>query len=204
MSQELTFREIRYVEKRGKILKQAAKIFAKKGYEKTSLEEIATQLKLSKASLYHYIKSKDEVLFLIQVEAIDQVLFSIKQIQETDKTPAGKLEDVIRAYVMIVTQNHIIGALRQQELILPLKWRSKIIELRDKCDQEFQKIIFQGLENGHFQARDGKMAYMAAIGALNGILRWYSPKGKLSVSEISDAMADFILKGFGVIRKISN
>ncbi len=201
LSQELSFREIRYVEKRKKILKQAAKIFAKKGYEKASLEEIATRLKLSKASLYHYIESKDEVLYLIQMEAIEQVLISIRQIQKTDKTPPDKLEDIIRIYVAIVTQNQVIGALSQQELILPKKWRNKIIALRDKCDQGIQDVISQGLKNGHFKVVDGKMAYMAAIGALNGILKWYNPKGKLSVSEISDAMVDFILKGFGANRK---
>ena len=196
MSQQLTFREIRYDEKRKKILKYAAKIFAKKGYEKTSLEEIATRLKLSKASLYYYIKSKDELLFLIQMEAIEQVLIAIKQIQKKGKTPPEKLEEIIKSYVGVITQNHVIGALRQQELILPIKWRNKIIAVRDKCDQEIQKVILEGLENGDFHTVDGKMAYMAAIGAMNGILRWYKPKGRLSVSEITDTMVDFILKGF--------
>ncbi len=200
MSQQLTFRDIRYSEKRRKILNQAAKIFARKGYEKASLEEIATRLKLTKASLYHYVKSKGEVLFLIQKEAIEQILISIEQVQETEKTPAGKLEGIIRAYVTIITQKQVIGALRQQELILPKKWRNKIIALRDQCDREIQKVVFQGLESGHFIAVDGKMAYMAAIGALNGMLKWYTPKGKLSVSEISDDMTDFILRGFGVNR----
>ena len=53
-------------EKRRKILENAARIFAKKGYERASLEEIAGKLKLTKASLYHYIKSKEEMLFLLK------------------------------------------------------------------------------------------------------------------------------------------
>ncbi|MCK5276937.1 MAG: TetR/AcrR family transcriptional regulator, partial [Cyclobacteriaceae bacterium] len=47
---------------------------------------------------------------------------------------------------------------------------------------------------------DWKMSKMAALGALNWIVRWYSPKGKLSVDEIGEAMADFVLHGFGVKR----
>ena len=58
MKAQKSFREIRYDEKRRKILENAAKIFAKKGYERASLEEIAGKLKLTKASLYHYIKMK--------------------------------------------------------------------------------------------------------------------------------------------------
>ena len=76
MKTQKSFREIRYDEKRRKILENAARIFAKKGYERASLEEIAGKLKLTKASLYHYIKSKEEMLFLIQMQAIEQGLQS--------------------------------------------------------------------------------------------------------------------------------
>jgi hypothetical protein len=47
---------------------------------------------------------------------------------------------------------------------------------------------------------DWKMSKMAVLGALNWIVRWYSPKGKLSVDEIGEAMADFVLQGFGIQR----
>ncbi len=198
MEKPLTFREIRYKEKRRKILEHAARIFAKKGYEKASLEEIAARLKLSKASLYHYIKSKDEVLYLIQMEALEEILAAFeKDLKPSDK-PAVKLEKLVTAYINTITQKHIIGALRQQELILPKKWRTKIICLRDKLDSKIQTIIQEGLESGQFRALDWKMSYMAAIGALNGVLRWYSPQGRLSAKEISRSMADFILHGFGV------
>ena len=91
-----------------------------------------------------------------------------------------------------------MGALRQQELILPKKWRNEIVAQRDHYDGTFLKIIEEGIEKGIFQALDWKTSKMAALGALNWIVRWYSPKGKLSVDEIGEAMADFILQGFGV------
>ncbi len=72
MSDQLSFREIRYKEKRDKILKNAARLVAKKGYENVSLVEIAAKLKLNKATLYYYFKSKDEIFFVIQMQAIEQ------------------------------------------------------------------------------------------------------------------------------------
>jgi len=87
MKQQMSFREIRYNEKREKILKNAAKIFAKKGYERASLEEIANQLKLTKASLYHYIKSKEEMLFLIQLQAIQQLREGLEKVLQSDMDP---------------------------------------------------------------------------------------------------------------------
>ncbi len=198
MQKTISFREIRYKEKRKKILHNAAKLFAKKGYEKASLEEIAARLKLTKASLYHYVKSKDEVLYLIQLDAIEEILTAVKQVNLSDRSPSQKLRDIVKKYIEIGTQKHIIGALRQQELILPKKWRNLIIAERDKFDNECRRIILEGIDSGEFKSRNWKMSYMATIGALNWILKWYSPQGDLSVEEISDAMIDFILRGYGV------
>ncbi|MBU2513503.1 TetR/AcrR family transcriptional regulator [bacterium] len=198
MQKKSSFREIRYGEKRKKILQSAAKLFARKGYEKASLEEIAACLKLTKASLYHYVKSKEEVLFLIQLDALEEILAAVKQVMQSGLSPSQKLKDIISKYVELVTQKHIIGALRQQELILPKKWRNLIIAERDKFDNECRKIIQEGIESGEFKSKNWKMSYMATIGALNWILKWYSPQGDLSVEEITLAMTDFILMGFGV------
>ena len=100
-------------------------------------------------------------------------------------------------YIKTATQKNIIGALRQQELILPEKWRSKIIAKRDKFDEACRKIIEQGIASGEFKAVNWKMSYMASMGAMNWIVKWYSPQGELSVDEICEAMVDFILRGFG-------
>lgn len=198
MQKTTSFREIRYKEKRKKILGNAARLFAKKGYEKASLDEIAASLKLTKASLYHYVKSKEEVLYLIQLEALEEILTAVEQVICSDLPPSQKLRDVVEKYIEVVTQKHVIGALGQQELILPKKWRSLIIAKRDKFDTKCRKIIKEGLNSGEFRSKNWKMSYMATIGALNWILKWYSPQGDLTVKEISEAMTDFILRGFGV------
>jgi len=196
LKQKMSFREIRYNEKREKILKNAAKIFAKKGYERASLEEIANQLKLTKASLYHYIKSKEEMLFLIQLQAIQQLRKGLEKVLQSDMDPVEKLTVAIQNHVKTVTQKHVIGALRQQELILPRKWRNEIISERDNYEEMIQKIIQEGIQKGIFNSLQWKISKMAALGALNWIVRWYSPRGALSDDEIADAMVDFILKGF--------
>ena len=200
MKTQKSFREIRYDEKRRKILENAAKIFAKKSYERASLEEIAGKLMLTKASLYHYIKSKEEMLFLIQVQAIEQLQEALEIVLQSGKDPQEKLAEAVKCHVRTVTQKHVGGALRQQELILPKKWRDEIVAQRDRYDRTFLKIIREGIEKGVFRAMNWKMSKMATLGALNWIVRWHSPKGELSADEIGEAMADFILQGFGVKR----
>lgn len=193
-----TFREIRYKEKRRKILDNAARIFARKGYEKSSLKEIADKLQLSKASLYHYVKSKEEMLYLIQLDAIEEAIENLERVCNSDMNPEQKLHQAVISHVKVVTKRHVVGALRQQELILPKKWRDKIVSERDLLEKQFHIIIQEGVERGLFIAKDVRISELSILGILNGIIRWYSPQGRLSVAEIGEAVADFIMRGFGV------
>jgi len=199
LEKALSFREARYREKRQKILSNAARIFARKGYEKASLEEIAARLKLSKASLYHYIKSKEELLFLIQLDAIEEARENLERVASSHLKPAEKLRSAVVSHVNVITKQRVIGALRQQELILPKKWRTKIVMARNELERIFTTIIQEGLDSGVFTVHDEKISLLATLGALNGIIAWYSPRGRLSVEEIGEAVADFILNGFGVM-----
>ena len=65
-------------------------------------------------------------------------------------------------------------------------------------ERSFQKIVQEGIKAGALQSEDWKMSSLAALGTLNWIVRWYSPKGRLTVEEIEKEMSDFILRGFGV------
>jgi len=196
LGKTVSFRQVRYEEKRRKILESAAQLFAKKGYEKASLEEIAAKLKLTKASLYHYIKSKEEMLFEVQMQALDQANAALEQVLRSDLSPVEKLGRAVESHVRIVTREHVIGALRQQELILPRKWRDQVVAERDKFEKSFQKIILEGIESGVFRAINWKVSVRAALGAINWIITWYSTRGALGSDEIGQAMADFIVKGF--------
>jgi AcrR family transcriptional regulator len=190
-----SFREIRYREKRQKILENAAKLFARKGYEKVSLEEIAARLKLNKASLYYYFKSKDEMFFQIQMQAIKQANAVLDQVLESQASPEEKLREAIKSHVRIVTRDYVTGTFRQRELILPSHLMAQVIRARDRFEKNFQKIILEGVEKGVFHSKHWKLAVLSILGTLNAIPRWYSPKGELSAEEIGEALAGFILQG---------
>ena len=195
MAEQPSFREIRYNEKRQKILENAARLFARKGYEKVSLEEIAARLKLNKASLYHYFKSKDEMFYQIQMQAIRQANAALEQVLESDAGPEEKLQEAIRSHVRIVTRDYFTGIFRQSELALPRNLMARVIEARDRFEENFQKIILEGVEKRVFRNSYPKLAVLSILGTLNAIPRWYSPKGEYSAEEIGDALAGFILKG---------
>jgi AcrR family transcriptional regulator len=195
LTEQPSFREIRYKEKRQKILENAARLFARKGYEKVSLEEIAARLKLNKASLYYYFKSKDEMFFQIQMQAIEQANAALEQVLESEVGPEEKLREAIRSHVNIVTRDYVMGTFRQRELALPRNLMARVIEARDRFEKNFLKIILEGVDKGVFRNKYSKLAVLSILGTLNAIPRWYSPKGELSPEEIGEALAAFILKG---------
>jgi AcrR family transcriptional regulator len=195
LAQQLSFREIRYFEKRQKILENAAKLFAKKGYENVSLEEIAAKLKLSKASIYYYFKSKEEMSFMIQMQAIEQANSALAQVLESKAESKEKLREAIKGHVRIVTKDYFTGTFRQRELVLPPELMVQVTAAREKFEKNFHKIIFEGVEKGVFRGQYWKMASLAILGTLNAIPRWYSPKGELSAEEIGEALAGFVIRG---------
>ena len=198
MNKAPTFREIRYNEKRDKILLNAAKLFAKNGYENVSMEQIAAKLKLNKATLYYYFKSKDEIFFMIQMQAIEQANEVLGKVLGSNLGPKEKLREAIKSHVRIVTRDYITGTFRQRELVLPRKLMVKVIAARNRFEKNFEKIILGGVEEEIFQRENWKLVVLSILGALNAIPRWYSPKGKLSADEIGEAISGFVIKGISL------
>ena len=94
MSKQVSFREMRYNEKRDKILKNAARLFARKGYENVSLAEIAAKLMLNKATLYYYFKSKESLAIAVLDLRIEQYVNEIinETLTNNKLTPLKRLE----------------------------------------------------------------------------------------------------------------
>ncbi|MBC8394561.1 MAG: TetR/AcrR family transcriptional regulator [Deltaproteobacteria bacterium] len=190
------FREIRFTEKKEEIFNRSAEIFARKGYEKTTLEEIAAELKMTKGSLYYYFKGKEDILFqsLMRAHALaNDVLRKIAD--KTDLSPPEKLTLAIKEHIKVLTRRFVYSTLRQQDLLLPEKWRKALIEERDRFQEMFNCIIQEGVEDGSFKKVNLKMASFIILGSVNWVARWYSPNGEFTAEEIGEAFADYLVGG---------
>lgn len=190
------FRKIRFAEKKEDIFFKAAEIFAKKGYEKATLEEIAAELKLTKGSIYHYFKGKEDILFqgLIRSHTLaSQVL--TKVVERKDLSSRAKLRLAIKEHVNVLTTEFVYATLRQQELLLPVRLRDEVRVERKKFQQMFVGIVHEGIEDGTFKPVDLKLVSFAILGAVNWVARWYSPDGPFSPEKIGEAFADYLVGG---------
>jgi len=190
------FREIRFSEKKEEMFFKAADIFAKKGYEKTTLEEIAAELKMTKGSIYHYFNGKEDILFQGLIRAHDlanEVLSKI--VERKDIPPKDKLYLAIKEHVKVLTTKFVYATLRQQELLLPTNQRDKVRAKRDKFQQMFLGIVCEGIDDGAFKPVNPELVSFAILGAVNWVARWYSPDGLYSPDKIGEVFASYLVSG---------
>jgi len=191
----MKFREIRYNEKKQSILESASRIFAKKGYEKATIEEIAAELKMTRGSFYYYIKSKEELLFHCQVKGLEEGIEMLSRIIKSDLSPTIKMREAIMGHIQINTSAYIVGALQQQHLILPEDLQKRLFKKRDTFQELFFSIVEEGIEQGVFGKENSKMNAFAMLGAINWLPKWYHPDGELTAEDIGEAFSTFFLKG---------
>ena len=123
------------------ILKVAARLFAERGYERTTLEMIANELDLSKPSLYYYVKSKEDVLAHIFQQIFQDMLDHVQTAFSQDMSPPERLHHLITAYVThacIYPEGRILFL---YESYLLSVCNPELLALRDHYQQQVEDVI---------------------------------------------------------------
>jgi TetR/AcrR family transcriptional regulator, cholesterol catabolism regulator len=178
------------------IIEAAAQIFSTKGYHATSMQDIANAVNLKKASLYHHIDSKQDVLIEILDQALDMVIEQVSQATQGDQPTSEKLRRAMGTYLNTLADNRELAA------VLLLEYRSldtpqykDHITRRDRFENLWRDLILEGQKLGIFDCQDPAQAARALLGLMNWTITWYRPQGPLSASEIANQYADLLLHG---------
>ena len=177
------------------ILKVAARMFAERGYERTTLEMIADELGLSKASLYYYVKSKEDVLAHIFQNIFQGILDRVQTDISLEMSPHERLYRLISAYVTHACIYPEGRTLFLYESHLLSICNADLLGLRDRYQQQVEEAISAGIEQGIFHVSHAKLATLALVGALHTIPLWYVPDGPLSPTEIAEYYARLLIGG---------
>jgi AcrR family transcriptional regulator len=178
------------------IILVAARLFKQKGYEASSMRDIANELNIEAASLYHHIKSKEEILELICFGMAQKFLSSISEVNDIYFNAEEKLRKAILHHVEIITEDIDKSAVFLREWrSLPSKSLVDFRELRDHYENEFTTIIVNGIQEDVFENIDKKFAVLSILSSVNWINEWYHPDGKMKANEISQKISDFVLGG---------
>jgi AcrR family transcriptional regulator len=187
--------DTRFSRKRALILKAAAHAFGRKGFHATTLEEIAADLKVTKASLYYYFSTKEELLFEVHLLSLEDLIRRVDRILSEERSPVVQLQAIVAEHLRVLASDYEGAFLLQQEYELPQKYREEIIRLRDQYEHKVLGVVQEGVRQRLFRVKDPRIAVRMMLGAINWFLRWYRADGRLSVDEIADAYVDCIFYG---------
>lgn len=181
---------------RENILQAAALIFQQKGYHATSMQDIANAVDLKKGSLYHYVDSKQEILFALLNEALELILERLEHVADQNMPAEQKIRQITRAYFSFLAENPSLSSVLLLEYrSLEEEFKKLHIPRRDQVDQIWQKCIAEGASQGVFHALEAGLTAKALLGVLNWTITWYREDGPLSAEEIADQFSDLFLAG---------
>jgi AcrR family transcriptional regulator len=178
-----------YDEKLQQILKTSAKIFAEKGFHRTSVRDIARATKMSLAGLYYYFTTKEELLYLIQERCFVTLLDRWEE--------AAKPELDVRTRIRVFAENHLsffwhnmheMKVMAHEDESLTGEFNEKILVLKRRYVKVLMDLIadLQDREGG--QSIDLRVATFSLFGMMNRIYTWYQPKRDLSLPELMEQM----------------
>jgi AcrR family transcriptional regulator len=188
----------RYDQKLEQILRASAGIFAQKSYHSTSMRDISRATGVSLAGLYHYCKSKEELLFLIQDHCFGRVLEHLEQRIKGIEDPFEKLRIFIDNHLSFFAANMAeMKVLSHEAESLAGDLHQHVSGKKEKYAKLARKILREIQERESKGARiDLTVATYALFGMMNWIYNWYDPRGKLSVKQLVDNITGLFLNGF--------
>ncbi|MEO1061562.1 MAG: TetR/AcrR family transcriptional regulator [Actinomycetota bacterium] len=177
------------------IVDTAAEAFRRNGFAATSLEEIAAEVGMWKGSLYHYISSKEELLFAVVREPAERILGEIEELAATDLPASEQLRRAARSHVTVLEEHYVYACVYLQEIAGRGRFENWAAMDRQYVDV-LERIVQNGIDAGDFdRSLDARLTALAFVGSFNWLTHWYDPDGELAAVTIGDRFTDLFLGG---------
>ena len=181
--------------RRAEILHSALRAFRARGYHATTLEDIANQLGIRSAALYHYFPDKESILYACHREGLAEVERLLAEARARYAAAPQRLAHAIREHVRVMTDTLEGSALALEVSALAPRHRAEVIAERDRYERGLREIVAEGVRSGEFRPVDPKLAAFALLGAINWVARWYRPNGPVRAPELGAQFADHLVNG---------
>lgn len=191
-------RELRSSIRRSFILDKAEALFLEKGYNSTSMNDIAGACDCKAANIYNFFTGKEAILYEV-IRDINLELLELISPLENDETtnPVELLKKLIKTHFAFHTglKKSMITVTDTGLKNLTAEHRKEIMELRRRYNKILQKILHRGVEKGELTDIDETIVcnFIASIIIRSNV--WFSDKGKLSVEEMGNTIFEFVYKG---------
>lgn len=188
-------REEQRAQKRHAVLMAGAKLFCEKGYEGTSLDDIAAELSITKRTIYYYVQSKEEILFgcnKLGLEYIDEIA---DLCSDAALTPLERINKMVLSYADWVSTDLGACLIMISDRSLSTDHKKQLRATKLRLDLLMQSILREGIEEGSIRPGDPRIMTSAIFGALNWLPRWNRGAKPISYEMIAQDYIDLFVQG---------
>jgi AcrR family transcriptional regulator len=182
----------RYDRRRQRAVYQAAKLFARNGYDQTTMQELASTMGLATGALYHYFGAKEQLLRAICDQLMEPLLERARALTAAGAPPREQLRALVRMWVahVIEHRDHMLVFQQERHVIESgQSWRG--VRASRKA---FERLVAELLQEAlAADGQDNHLALLALLGMVNHTAQWYRPRGPLSPEQIADGYVDLVL-----------
>jgi len=175
----------------------AARVIHQRGYDSTSMSDVAKAAGLTKAGLYHHVASKEQLLYTILdygMDLTDEVV--IRPVQAL-RDPMERLRQMIERHLRLILQerNHEVTVILHEDKSLKGAMRRKISERKKAYIRFVEGVIRDVLKQQGRKEIDPRLAAFGLLGMMNWCYQWYRPGGRISLPQLVRGMTRIFLGG---------
>jgi len=181
---------------RDRIRSEAAALFREKGFNGTSMSELAAEVGITKSSLYHHYPGKQALLSEIIELTVNRVTPLVQEVAESDLPIRERLGRAVALHTVeaIRDQDAVACFIEEGRYLTPNFMTTHLVK-RDRYELLFRRMFEEGVESGEFVEQDVGLAVKAILGMSNSVVRWYRPGGDHTPEEIGAELAQFVVRG---------
>lgn len=188
-----------YDARREKLLSAAANVFAARGFAGTSMRELARASAMSLSGMYYYVKSKDDLLFLIQKSCFEQVAEGARDAVDGARGPDARLAAFVRHHIRFFASHMAeMKVLAHEAESLSGAMLGQIRALKRGYVDFLQSLLAELDGNDGARRTQRHVAAYTLFGMMNWMYTWYDPEGPVGVDELADSITRLFLNGYPV------
>jgi TetR/AcrR family transcriptional regulator len=182
--------------KRKAIIREAARVFNRRGSHGTTLEDVAERLGVTKTALYRYVENKNDLLCACHEEAMEIAFEHLDNGERAGRNGLEKIQIAMTGYLQSMISELGVPVLLLEENALEKRSALRVVALRDKFEKRLRGLVKLGIADGSIMPTDPKLAVFMLLGAVHWVTKWYSPTGPWTADQAASALIELATRGF--------
>jgi len=181
--------------KKEAVLRVAVRLFLERGFWRTSLTDVADQLRITKPALYHYFRNKEEIYLQCYRRGISLIKTNLDRLLADHTSGLEKVAGFIYIYAVVIGSDFGRCVVRQDDRELSPAARQEVRSYKRDVDRALRGFLREGIEDGSVRRCDIKLAAFSITGAVNSMALWFEPGRGLTSREVAAELSRTLTEG---------